>query len=244
MIDELEAKNKRLARVRKWLLIAIAPLALAVLIFGFKVVSMNTFAQNSLDSHSTENFTIAQQNSEKQKFANWFEPWKAYYNNGTNLISLGAYDDGVKDLETALSMVTSPAGQCDIRANLAIGYEGQGSSLITDKKFDEAQKLFDKSKKVIDDSDESCKDEEKNPETSESIEETQARLEETDTPPAEEEAAEQPDQEEIEEIQGQLDGSSQQRQEDESSNPDNTSGDFTPTTGTPIPDKEVVDKPW
>ena len=230
--------NRRRKTVRKWMLVAIIPVALAVVLYGVKVISMDQFASNAASSYADGDMTTAQQNAGRLKFANWFEPWKAFFNNGTTLLALGSYDLATPDLKKAVELFEEDKDledkevketSCLIRGNLAISYEGLGDNLVTDKKFDEAQEAYDSAKKVL----ENCDDE--------SSQETKERLDgkgDTTEPPQEPE----PTDEEIEDIQDQLDSNNEERQDEESADPSNTNGDFDNGGDTTSPDP--VDKPW
>ena len=237
-MKDLREINRKRKSIRKWMLIAAIPAMLAVALYGVKVISMNEFASSSSASYVNGDMTAAQQSAGRLKFANWFETWKASFNNGTTLIALGSYDLAVPELKTALSDFEQGKDikdkkvkeiSCEIRGNLAIAYEGFGDNQITDKEFDKAQSSYDEAKAVIKD----CDDESSNG-TKERLDEKE-KATEGDEQPKEDE----PTKEEVEEIQDQLDKNNEDRQDEESSEDNGEveggGGDST---------SEPVDKPW
>jgi len=240
-MSDLAAVNRRRKHLRKWMLIAIIPVAIAILLYGVKVVSMTAFAETTLKTYTNGDLTTAQQSASRLKFANWFEPWKAYFDNGTTMVALGSYDLAVPELDEARARYESGKDlkakeikevSCKIRGNLAIAYEGLGDNQITDKKIDEAQKSYDSAKSIIKD----CDDENNS--------DTKERLDTKSSGEAQEQPAEpEPTQEEVDAIQEQLDANNEERQDDESSDASNTSGDYTDEDGDQN-SPEPVDKPW
>jgi len=217
-------------------MLVIAPAILFVAFFATKVLSMNYFAHNASTSFIEEEYTTSQQNGDRQKLLNFFEPWIAYYNSGTSLLALGAYQEATADLGMSLSLTDDPMIQCDIRANLAIALERAGDEYAIDDNFDLAQSSFDKSREVLDAADESCLDDQSDPDSSESIEGTQERLDNKGvidiTMPEEEE----PDNAAQEQLQEQIDQNAENRQQEE--DVQRAEG------GAPLPDSQPVDKPW
>lgn len=238
MMNDLGAINRRRAKRRRILALAGLPLVALTLLFGLKVGSMYIFTSLSINSYNGSDFNAASQNAERTKIINIFETWKAPFNTGTSLISLGAYDGAVDNLKDSLQLFLNElhnpnnpqvhAIECKIRGNLGVAYEGKADLLIVDKRFDEAQKVYDESLDVM----ESCED---NDSVSESIERVQGKKNGDE---AEDEP--EPSEEQQEEIEQQLNDNNEKQEEDESSSGQSEDGD----DGGSSSESEQVDKPW
>lgn len=241
-MNSLNDINKRRRRIRKGLTIGLLPLILCATLFSIKVLSMNAFAESSQKAFTTGNFTQSQQSAERQKFANMIEGWKAYYNDGTALVALHFYDNGISNISHALTLVKTPSEQCDIRANLAVALEANGRKLASDKSFAKAQKEYDQAKIVLHDADPTCLDKKKNPAASNSLEQTKERLNDSKKDPNKPTPVlPQPTPEQIKAIQEQIEINNQVRQDEESSKPTDGNG---ANSGNPTPSGDSVDKPW
>lgn len=232
----LDEVNERRRKVRRILMYIGIPFLIATIVFGAKVVSMNLIAKNTFELYTQQSFSEANLSAERQKIFNVFEGYKAYYNSGTTMISLAAYDDSIAEFKTALGMTKDqPKLQCDVRANLAVAYEKYGDSYVsTDKK--KMDKLYESAKKTIAAAHPTCR--KGGTQSDNSMTDTEDRIEGKQQKEAEQEQEEvppTPDEEQIEEIQDQSDGSAEDRTNDEQDNP---MGD-----GTDI-GKPPVEKPW
>jgi tetratricopeptide (TPR) repeat protein len=216
-------------------MIVIIPAILVAAFMVIKVTSMNFFAGAVVSSFASSEYTSSQQNSDRLKLINAFEPWIAYYNSGTSLLALGAFFEAAKDLEVSLTLTADPLIKCDIQANLAVAYEQYGEELIIDDQFDEAQAYFDRAQEVIDSTDERCRDGETNPDAANSLNNTQDRLdgkEEEEPPPPQEP---EPSERQQEELQEEIDQNREDQQEQE---------DQQRAGGGGLPESEPIDKPW
>lgn len=216
-------------------MLVILPAILLTSFVGIKVASMNYFASNTTSSFGVGEYTNSQQNADRQKVLNIFEPWLAYYNSGTSLLALGAFQESVTDLERALSLTEDPLVRCNIQANLAVALEQAGEEFFTDDQFDVGQEYFDRAQGVIDSTDERCLDEEQSPDSAESLSNTQERLDGKGEGDNEKPEQPEPNQNAQERLQDQIDQNKEDQQQEEDLRRSGSGG---------LPDSEPVDKPW
>lgn len=149
-IRSFEEENKRRKNLRVILLLVSIPFLIAILLYGFKTLTMFLNADASISAYEKEDFPTSQREAEKQKNVNIFQQWLAYYNTGTAMTADGQYQKGIAQFETALELVPEgDMGECKIRANLAIAYERYGDE-FTEKGADtKADGFYTLSRNVI-----------------------------------------------------------------------------------------------
>lgn len=114
-------------RVRRWLLIGFAPVALAGLVVVVKILSMYAFAHQAITAHVQGNPQGTVTAAEAQHPLNWFEPYKAPYNLGVGLAGLERLPEARAQFETALSLAEG-LDRCPVQLNLALVIERQGDA--------------------------------------------------------------------------------------------------------------------
>lgn len=114
-------------RVRRWLLIGFAPIALAGLVIVVKILSMYAFAHQAITAHVQGNPQGTVSAAEAQHPLNWFEPYKAPYNLGVGLAGLERLPEARAQFEAALPLAQG-LERCPVQLNLALVIERQGDA--------------------------------------------------------------------------------------------------------------------
>lgn len=141
-----DASRRRLRRI---LLIAFVPFAIAGMILSAKLFGLSPTAQSVIRSYDLGSFDRSVQQAEAMQSWNWFEPWIAYFDRGTAYAANGYYNEAVEDLEKAFDQ--APADKrCDVAVNLSLSWELLGDSYVEQGLFAGAQKLYDTARAVID----------------------------------------------------------------------------------------------
>lgn len=115
------------SRLRMWLLIGFAPIALAGLVIVVKILGMYAFAHQAITAHVQGNPQGTVTAAEAQHPLNWFEPYKAPYNLGVGLAGLERLPEARAQFETALPLA-SGIERCPVQLNLALVIERQGDA--------------------------------------------------------------------------------------------------------------------
>lgn len=116
---------RRRSRLRLWLLVGFAPIALAGLLIVAKILSMYAFAHSSVTAHVRADPAGTVSAAEGQLPLNWFEPHKAPYNLGVGLATLDRLDEARARFEEALPLA-SGYDVCPVHINLALVVEMMG----------------------------------------------------------------------------------------------------------------------
>ncbi|OCG76485.1 hypothetical protein [Microbacterium sediminis] len=114
-------------RLRMWLLIGFAPIALAGLVIVVKILGMYAFAHQAITAHVQGNPQGTVTAAEAQHPLNWFEPYKAPYNLGVGLAGLERLPEARAQFEAALPL-TEGLERCPVQLNLALVIERQGDA--------------------------------------------------------------------------------------------------------------------
>lgn len=123
----LLAANRRRRRIRRWVAIATLPLTLAALLFVGKLLSMYSFAHQSISTFIAGDYAESEAAARGQDWLNWFQPFLAPYNIGTALAGAEHLDEGRADLERALPLAQG-LEVCFVRINLSVVIERQGDA--------------------------------------------------------------------------------------------------------------------
>jgi len=245
IIRSFEEENKRRKTTRLVLSLISVPFVIIILLFATKVLTMTTNASKSVKEFTDGNYAASEVAAKKQQENNFIQPWLAYYNSGTALTGAENWTEGIDELSTALDIAGNGIAQCQIRANLAIAYEGYGDEFAAAENTVDADAQYTLALEVIEEAPADCF-----PPTSgsgeaeegESLEQTEERVEgkqgeegsDSSTPAEGEEpqpADEGPTAEE--EIDEQLDQSNEDRAATEAEERGSENAPSTP-----------VDKPW
>jgi hypothetical protein len=221
---DLVAANRRRLRVRRILLIASAPLLLAVLLFAGKVLSMYAFAHQAIAAYAAGDYSGTVQAARGQEPVNIFEPYKAPFNVGVGLADAGQLDAARLSFEQALSLATG-LEQCAVRVNLAIVLERIGDAALADGDGAAATMAWQEALAVSQDAPPDCHSEQANEQSpdpqrdmGETLDEQQQGLKEklddsTAPDQGEEDPQDGPDGDQLDDIKDQLEQGAQDRDE-------------------------------
>jgi len=247
----LLAANRRRRRIRRWVLIALLPIALAGLLLVGKLLSMYAFAHQSISQFVVGGYAESETAARGQDVANWFEPFKAPYNVGTALGGAEKLPQARTELERALPLAKG-LDVCYVRINLSLVIERQGDAAQADGEGAKAAELYGEALKITVETPEECSSEDAqnqspdpNRDMSDTLEQNQQRQQEKqqqsqqqqnpdqggDGGEQEQPEEPQPSQSELDEIEKKL-NQGQQEREDELGGDDGEGG----SGGT--------DKPW
>lgn len=210
--------------VRRWIAWGTLPLTLLALLLVFKLVSMFAFAHQSISAYMSDNPAASVQAAEAQRFLNWFEPYKAPFNEGVGLAGGGDLAAAQGKFEEALTMARG-LEVCDIRVNLALVLEWQGDAATTDRNPALASQFYSQALEVTVETPEECAEPEAQQQTSdprrdlsESLEDLESRLQEKQRPEQDQpqEPQPQPDQSQLDELQQKLEEGAREREERQS----------------------------
>ncbi|WP_439901692.1 hypothetical protein [Microbacterium azadirachtae] len=123
----LLAANRRRLLVRRWIAGASLPLILVALLFVGKLVSLYAFAYQSITAYVAGDYTGSVSAAENLNPANWFEPYKAPFDQGVGLAESGKLAAGQKKFEESLRLAHG-LEVCAVRFNLALVLEREGDA--------------------------------------------------------------------------------------------------------------------
>lgn len=123
----LLAANRRRRTVRRWIAWSSLPLLLVAALFVGKLVSLYAFAYQSIVSYVAGDYTGSVSAAEGLNPANWFEPYKAPFDQGVGLAESGKLAAGQKKFEESLKLAHG-LEVCAVRFNLALVLEREGDA--------------------------------------------------------------------------------------------------------------------
>lgn len=123
----LLASNRRRLLVRRGIAWASLPLILVALLFVGKLVSLYAFAYQSITAYVAGDYTGSVSAAENLNPANWFEPYKAPFDQGVGLAESGKLAAGQKKFEESLRLAHG-LEVCAVRFNLALVLEREGDA--------------------------------------------------------------------------------------------------------------------
>ncbi|WP_295013666.1 hypothetical protein [uncultured Microbacterium sp.] len=123
----LLAANRRRRLARRWIGVASIPLLLAAALFFGKVVSLYAFAHQSITAYLAGDLSGSVAAAQGLDPANWFEPYKAPYDQGVGLTEAGKLAAGEKKFRASLALAHG-LEQCAVRFNLALTLEREGDA--------------------------------------------------------------------------------------------------------------------
>ncbi|GAB6856021.1 hypothetical protein [Microbacterium xylanilyticum] len=123
----LLAANRRRRAVRRWIAWGSLPLILVALLFVGKLVSLYAFAYQSITAYVAGDYTGSVSAAQGLDPANWFEPYKAPFDQGVGLAESGKLAAGQKKFEESLKLAHG-LEVCAVRFNLALVLEREGDA--------------------------------------------------------------------------------------------------------------------
>ncbi|WP_105566798.1 hypothetical protein [Microbacterium halophytorum] len=215
-------------RLRRRLLIGLAPVALVGLLVVAKILSMYAFAFGAVTSHVAGDAPATVAAAENQEPVNVFERWLAPYNVGVGLAASGDLPEARAKFEEALPLARG-LDVCPVRLNLALVLEMMGDA-TRGSDPDAAAELYAEALEVNAGTPEECRSEEADAaspdpsrQSSQTLDDQRQRLEQQqqqqggdeEEPPEEEAQQQQDDLDEIEEKLRESDRERQEQQGDE-----------------------------
>ena len=123
----LLAANRRRRAARRWIAWGSLPLILVALLFVGKLVSLYAFAYQSITAYVAGDYTGSVSAAQGLDPANWFEPYKAPFDQGVGLAESGKLAAGQKKFEESLKLAHG-LEVCAVRFNLALVLEREGDA--------------------------------------------------------------------------------------------------------------------
>lgn len=230
----LLAANRRRRSIRRWLLIALLPLALAGVLLVGKLLSMYAFAHQSISQFVVGGYAESEAAARGQDVVNWFEPFKAPYNIGTALAGAEKLPAARSELEQALPLAQG-LDVCYVRINLSLVIERQGDAAQAEGEAAKAAAFYGEALQITVETPEECNSEDAqnnspdpNRDMSDTLEQNQQRQQEkqqqSQQDPQQNEGGEggeqekpqqpQPSQSDLDEIEKKLNQGQQEREDE------------------------------
>lgn len=135
-------------RLRRILLLAAIPFALAGLVFAVKLLSLGTLGGLAVENYRAGNVEKTIEQSDELMNWNVFEPWIAWFDRGTANAAGGNFNEATRDLEQAFSLAPKEK-RCDVAVNLSLSWERQGDSYLEQGQYAGAKRLYETADAVI-----------------------------------------------------------------------------------------------
>ena len=225
-------------RKRRWILFGISlPFAIFGLYWAFHMLGLAPTAQNAIDAYDDGYFLASQAHSTSLLEPNVFESWLPYFNRGDAYAGEQNYGPAIDDFEIALELAPVEK-QCDIRLNLALGWERFGDAYVEAGFYQGAVNLYAASKAVLDAAGPECDP----PQNQQQLQESQDRVDEkienaqelldAQPPPDGGEDGQSEQEQQLEELQEQQEEAAQEKADDEAEERAEENGGY------------YTDKPW
>lgn len=157
--------DDRRRTLRWWIMLGLIPVAIAALVLGGKLISVNVLSQTAIDRFDSRAYAQGADAARGLQTWNWVEPWKAPFALGVNLTMAGTLEEGRAALEQAVVLHGEPetAGQlhehCVIVASLVTAVEKQGDVAREARDTQAANGFYSEALALIDAQPEGCFDE-------------------------------------------------------------------------------------
>ncbi len=123
----LLAANRRRRAVRRWIAWGSIPLLIVAALFVGKILSLYAFAYQSITAYVAGDYSGSVSAAHGLDPANWFEPYKAPFDQGVGLAESGKLAAGQKKFEESLQLAHG-LEVCAVRFNLALVLEREGDA--------------------------------------------------------------------------------------------------------------------
>lgn len=156
--------DDRRRTLRWWIMLGLIPVAIAALVLGGKLISVNVLSQTAIDRFDARAYAQGADAARGLETWNWVEPWKAPFALGVNLTMAGTLEEGRAALEHAVVLHGEPetAGQlhehCVIVASLVTAVEKQGDVAREAQDTQAANGFYSEALALIDAQPEGCFD--------------------------------------------------------------------------------------
>lgn len=147
--------DRRRARLRRILLLASLPFALAALLFSGKLLSLSAIAGDGIDAYDAGEYASSAERFDSLLGWNPIEPWVAHFGAGTALAGTADLNPAIVELERALDL--APASkECDVAVNLSLSWELLGDAYTAEGLLSGASRLYETARAVIESVGEDC----------------------------------------------------------------------------------------
>lgn len=160
-IAELVAENRRRRKIRRTAGFISIPFVLVAVLVVAKVLSMFSFAHFAMASYADGNGNGTTSAAQGQLPANWFEPYKAPFNQGDGYALSGQLPEAREQFENALALARG-LEECVVRVNLSLTVERMGDAAAASGDHDLAHTLFTEALGITADTPPECHNEEAN----------------------------------------------------------------------------------
>ena len=224
-------------RKRRWIMVGVSlPVAIFGLYWAIHMLLLAPAAQNAIDAYEIEDYDSSVGHSTSLLEPNVFESWLPYFNRGDAYAGEQNYGPAIDDFEIALELAPLEK-QCDVRLNLALGWERFGDAYVEAGFYQGAVNLYAASQAVMDAAGPECDP----PPNQEQLQEAQDRvaekkeqaeqLRDAQPPPDGGEGQNEQDQQ-LQELQEQQEKAAQEKADDESEQRSEENGGY------------YTDRPW
>ena len=228
-------------RKRRWIMLgASLPVVIFGLYWAFHMLGLAPIAQIAINAFDDEDYTTSAEVSSTLLGNNVFEPYLPYFNRGDAFAGQQNYGPAVDDFEIALELAPQER-QCDVRLNLALGWERFGDAYVEAGFYQGAVNLYAASQAVLDAAGPECDP----PENQEQLQESKDRVSEKKEQAEELRDAEPPpeggedgedgqseQEQQLEELQEQQEQAAQEKADDEAEQRSEENGGY------------YTDEPW
>lgn len=224
-------------RKRRWILFGVSlPVVVFGLYWAIHMLGLAPTAQQAIDAYDDGAYLTSQAHSTSLVENNVFERWLPYFNRGDAYAGDQNYGPAIDDFEIALELAPEER-QCDIRLNLALGWERFGDAYVQAGFFQGAVNLYEASKAVLDAAGPECDPPESQEQLQESKDRVEQKLEDAQDqldaqPPSEGEDGTSEQEQQLEELEEQQQQAAQEKADAEAEERAQQNGGY------------WVDKPW
>ena len=225
-------------RKRRWIMVgASLPVAIFGLYWAFHMLGLAPTAQLAINAFDEEDYVSSVGFSTSLAENNVFEQYLPYFNRGDAYAGQQNYGPAIDDFEIALELAPLER-QCDVRLNLALGWERFGDAYVEAGFYQGAVNLYAASEAVLDAAGPECDP----PENQEQLQESKDRVAEkkeqaeelldAQPPPEGGEDGQSEQEQQLEELQEQQEQSAQEKADDEAEQRSEENGGY------------YTDEPW
>jgi tetratricopeptide (TPR) repeat protein len=135
-----DGEAHRVERRRRRRRLLALPVALALLVIAFKLVTMSWFSSRGAAAYDEAHYDRSLTEFDRLAVVNVIEPWRAYFGLGTARHRQGDLDGAEAAFRRALELAPQ---RCDVRFNLVVTIEAQGDRLTggEQREVEESERL-------------------------------------------------------------------------------------------------------
>lgn len=213
------------------------PVVLFVLFWAFKFLGLAPTAQSAINAYDRGDYVTSENISGSLLDLNVVETWLPYFNRGDAYAGEAYYGPAIDDFEIALELAPVEK-QCDIRLNLALGWERFGDAYAEAGFAQGAIQLYEASKAVLAEAGEECEPPQSQEQVDESTDRVQEKIDElqdqldSQPPPTDGDDPRTEQERQLDELEQQQQEAAQEKADQQSEDRGEESGGY------------YTDKPW